>query len=104
MNVARWLERAAERAPGKIAAISEGTQALTYGELDAAASRLGTALRALGIGPGERVSFMLANSLEYCRSKITAFKVPRIVEMVRELPKTATGKILRPAGHGPELR
>ena len=30
-----------------------------------------------------------------CRSKIAAFKVPRVVELVRELPKTATGKILR---------
>ncbi|MBI2528943.1 MAG: hypothetical protein HYY95_02010 [Candidatus Rokubacteria bacterium] len=30
-----------------------------------------------------------------CRSKIAAFKVPRVIELVRELPKTATGKILR---------
>jgi fatty-acyl-CoA synthase len=30
----------------------------------------------------------------WAREKMAAFKVPRIVEFVEELPKTATGKIL----------
>ncbi|MFL6573035.1 MAG: long-chain fatty acid--CoA ligase [Burkholderiales bacterium] len=32
--------------------------------------------------------------MEWARSKMAAFKVPRIVEFVDELPRTATGKIL----------
>jgi fatty-acyl-CoA synthase len=31
---------------------------------------------------------------EWAREKMAAFKVPRLVEFVEELPKTATGKIL----------
>jgi fatty-acyl-CoA synthase len=32
--------------------------------------------------------------IEWAREKMASFKVPRIVEFVGELPKTATGKIL----------
>ena len=32
---------------------------------------------------------------EYCRQELTAYKVPRYVEFVDELPKTNVGKILR---------
>jgi long-chain acyl-CoA synthetase len=31
----------------------------------------------------------------YCRSRMAAYKYPRIIEFVAELPKTASGKILR---------
>jgi long-chain acyl-CoA synthetase len=33
--------------------------------------------------------------IAYCKSRIAAYKYPRIVELVDELPKTVTGKILR---------
>jgi long-chain acyl-CoA synthetase len=39
------------------------------------------------VEPGELVDF--------CRDRMAAYKYPRIVEVVDELPKTATGKILR---------
>src|SRR5437868_15229131 len=32
--------------------------------------------------------------IEWARSRMAAFKVPRIVQFVEQLPKTATGKIL----------
>ncbi len=32
--------------------------------------------------------------IEWARGRMAAFKVPRIVEFVAQLPKTATGKIL----------
>ena len=32
--------------------------------------------------------------IDWAREKMAAFKVPRVVEFVDELPKTATGKIL----------
>ena len=35
--------------------------------------------------------------IEYCKERLAAYKYPRIVEVLDELPKTATGKILRRA-------
>lgn len=32
---------------------------------------------------------------DFCRDKLTAYKVPRLVEFRSELPKTPVGKILR---------
>ena len=31
----------------------------------------------------------------YCKERMAAYKYPRIVEIIDELPKTMTGKILR---------
>ena len=39
------------------------------------------------VEPEELVSF--------CRERMAAYKYPRIVEIIDELPKTVTGKILR---------
>jgi long-chain acyl-CoA synthetase len=36
-----------------------------------------------------------AGILEYCRSKLAKYKVPRYVEFVPDLPKTLVGKVLR---------
>jgi long-chain acyl-CoA synthetase len=33
--------------------------------------------------------------IEFCRSRLAAYKYPRLVEVVDEIPKTVTGKILR---------
>jgi long-chain acyl-CoA synthetase len=33
--------------------------------------------------------------ISHCRQRMSAYKYPRIVEIVDELPKTVTGKILR---------
>jgi long-chain acyl-CoA synthetase len=33
--------------------------------------------------------------VEFCRSRMAAYKYPRMVEIVEEIPKTATGKFLR---------
>lgn len=35
--------------------------------------------------------------IDFCKSRIAAYKYPRIVEFVEEIPKTATGKFLRRA-------
>ncbi len=45
---------------------------------------------------GQEPSDALANELiAYCREKMAEYKRPRQIEFVRELPKTATGKIQR---------
>lgn len=33
--------------------------------------------------------------IEFCRARLAAYKYPRLVELIDELPKTTTGKILR---------
>ena len=55
--VPRILEGAAERFPGKeiVTRVAEGTHRYTYADLFARTARLGNALRALGIGAGDRV-------------------------------------------------
>ena len=34
---------------------------------------------------------------EFCRQRMAAYKYPRIIEIVEELPKNSSGKILRRA-------
>jgi len=47
----------------------------------------------LSLKPGQAVQ---ADELQaWCRERMAAYKVPRIVEFRDELPKTLTGKILR---------
>jgi long-chain acyl-CoA synthetase len=43
--------------------------------------------------PGEALE--AAEVIEYCRAHLAAFKVPRVVEFRGELPKNATGKLLK---------
>jgi long-chain acyl-CoA synthetase len=33
--------------------------------------------------------------ISYCKEKLAAYKVPKIIEFIDELPKSAVGKILR---------
>jgi len=48
------------------------------------------------LNEGYSASDELAGELiEYCRQQIAAYKRPRWIEFVEELPKTATGKIQR---------
>ena len=50
-----------------------------------------------------------ADVIAYCRENLTGYKVPRVVEFIKELPKTNVGKVLRralkeppPAGSRPD--
>jgi long-chain acyl-CoA synthetase len=43
----------------------------------------------------EGVSIESSELVDYCRSRLAAYKYPREVEIVDTIPKTATGKILR---------
>ena len=33
--------------------------------------------------------------IEYCKEKLAAYKVPKVIEFIDDLPKSAVGKILR---------
>ncbi|MGP4100862.1 amino acid adenylation domain-containing protein [Nonomuraea sp. KM90] len=62
------FDAAAKRDPAATAvtqcALDGGTRSLTYGELAEAKDRLASALRAAGVGPGERVAVAVPRSLE----------------------------------------
>jgi len=47
----------------------------------------------VSIKPGESVT--AHELIAYCRERIAAYKYPRQIEFVDELPKTASGKVLR---------
>nr|WP_281387123.1 hypothetical protein [Jiangella mangrovi] len=36
-----------------------------------------------------------AELVEFCRERLAAYKCPRTIEILPEIPKTATGKVLR---------
>jgi acyl-coenzyme A synthetase/AMP-(fatty) acid ligase len=46
--------------------------------------------------PGSKPGKAIADDIfAYCRKNLTAYKMPRIIEFVTELPKTISGKIRR---------
>jgi len=62
-ELATLISRQARYRPDAIAVVFEG-QRLTYGEFWARVARAGNMLRALGIGPGDKVATVAGNSLE----------------------------------------
>ena len=46
-------------------AVGEAHRAWTFAELDAEANRIGNALLAAGIGPGQRIAYLDRNAPEY---------------------------------------
>jgi long-chain acyl-CoA synthetase len=47
----------------------------------------------VSLRPGQRAE--PAELIEFCRRRLAAYKYPRLVEILDELPKTVTGKLLR---------
>jgi acyl-CoA synthetase (AMP-forming)/AMP-acid ligase II len=58
------LVRRAARHHGSLPCLTEGSRTLSYAEFDAATDRLGNALLARGLAPGDRVGVLLPNSIE----------------------------------------
>jgi fatty-acyl-CoA synthase len=54
----------------------------------------GETVKALVVLKSTGKSTSAKDIIDWAREKMAAFKVPRVVEFVDELPKTATGKIL----------
>ena len=44
---------------------------------------------------GEDQKLKKEEIIDYCRKNLTAYKVPKQIEFMEELPKTTVGKILR---------
>jgi len=66
----------------------------SYRELDEQSSRLAAGLQAAGL-PGASVS--AEEIIAYTRERLAAYKYPREVRFVAELPKGPSGKILKAA-------
>lgn len=73
-NYADMFEYAADRVPDREAVVCADRR-LTYAEFDARANRLGNALLAAGVTPGEFVALYLPNSTEYLETMMGAWKV-----------------------------
>jgi len=63
-TVADLVARAAGRAPGKAALLS-GVSTLSWAELDDLVDRAASALRGLGLAPGDRIVLQLGNSVDF---------------------------------------
>ncbi|MHB8917577.1 MAG: class I adenylate-forming enzyme family protein [Desulfocucumaceae bacterium] len=74
MNLSKMIETNSKRIPGWPAVISEDRQ-LTWAEFNLRVSRIGSALRRLGVKKGDRVAIYLPNSPEYL---IAYFAVARV--------------------------
>ena len=63
MQIGQLIRRAA-RYHGPAACLVEGARSISFAEFDAATDRLGNALLARGLQPGDRVGVLLSNSIE----------------------------------------
>lgn len=63
MQIASLIRRAA-RQHGNAPCLTEGERSISFAEFDAATDRLGNALLALGLEPGDRVGVLLPNSID----------------------------------------
>ena len=74
VNVAQMLLNAARRTPNA-PAISQGDVVRTYAEFDERSDRLGAALRAQGVGFGDRVGLFMRNRPELLETMYAAFRI-----------------------------
>jgi fatty-acyl-CoA synthase len=78
MNIAATVDFRRRWAPDALA-ITAGGRSLRWAQLDDETRHVGSALRDLGIGVGDRVGILGANSLEWCVLAIAVLRVGAIV-------------------------
>ncbi|WP_374448049.1 AMP-binding protein, partial [Stella sp.] len=74
------LDRWAAEAPGRLAVVDHNSATgqasrLTYGELAARVDRIAAALAALGVGPGDVVSWQLPNWWQFTALHLAAMRI-----------------------------
>lgn len=87
MNISQHVERAAKFFPDRAAIIFEG-KTWTYGDLNTRANRLANALKANGVGRGDRVVLYLPNCPEFALCYLATLKVGAIAVSVNALYKS----------------
>jgi long-chain acyl-CoA synthetase len=88
MNLAETLERRALEDPDHPAILFEGRR-IGYGELDAQASRIAHALRAHGVGPGDRVALYLPNVPVFAAAYYGVQKLGAVAVSINAMFRTA---------------
>ncbi|HKC89810.1 MAG TPA: AMP-binding protein, partial [Candidatus Limnocylindria bacterium] len=71
--------REVRREVGTKIALLHGDRRITYAELDAATDRLAGALARRGIGPGDRVTIFMPNSIEFVLAFYATLKAGGVV-------------------------
>ncbi|MBI4770271.1 MAG: long-chain fatty acid--CoA ligase [Chloroflexi bacterium] len=93
MNIAQNVERAARFFPDRAAILFEGST-LTYGALNQQASRLANALRANGVGRGDRVALYLPNIPQFAVCYLAAQKAGAIAVSINAIFKAQEVKYI----------
>lgn len=73
--------------------IAEHTGVLEVGVIGEPDEKSGEAVKAVIVKKDESIT--KEDIINHCREKLTSYKIPKIVEFRKELPKTNVGKILR---------
>ena len=81
MNLKQMLEQAAKRYAGKTVIVM-GERKLSYAELDEASNKVANALVGMGIGKGDRVAMLLANSPEFVATYFGVVKIGGIAVLL----------------------
>ncbi len=84
-TIPHLLERAAERFGDRTAVTDPDGSTMTYRELAEQAARLGSALRARGLGTGDRIAVMLPNSNAYVVALVGALRTGAAVVQVNPI-------------------
>jgi acyl-CoA synthetase (AMP-forming)/AMP-acid ligase II len=86
MLVQDFLENSADRLSGKVGMICDGHR-LTYAEIESRANHLANALKAHGVGRGERVVVYLHNTVELVISIFATLKAGGVFVVVNHSTK-----------------
>ncbi len=98
MNLAEVLALSAARVPDRPAVVFR-SRPLSYAQLDGAVNRAAAALAALGVGPGDRVAFLVGNVPEYVVALYGTWRAGAVgVPLNVMLTSDEVGPILADAG------
>jgi acyl-CoA synthetase (AMP-forming)/AMP-acid ligase II len=98
MHYGTFVARHAARYPDRAAVIGDGRE-VSYAELDERSSRLGRALRGLGLGAGDRIALITDNRPECVEVMVAAAKAGLIfVPLDFRLDDAAASHLLRHSG------
>ena len=91
IRVAAWIRNLDGKEPNKYSSHEAIKEVAVYGVPDPIKGEAVKAAVVLKKGAHTTSDEIIA----FCRERIAAYKVPSVVEFLNELPKSATGKILK---------
>lgn len=99
MNLSTLLRDTAQRLPEKVALVTTGGSEVDFASFDRQADRVATALRAAGIGPGDRVAIGMQNLPEFAFAYFGILRAGAVaVPLNALLTSSEVSKILTDSG------